>query len=207
MRNATLPTFLAIAITFAMTCSLHAEIKVFTVDMNKLFAEYHVTKNNMATLKAEQDAYLKEREERHKSLAEVAEKVQAVIEKLRTKAMPKAEKENVFNEYQELVSQYNALGKDIQESDREKLRNIKAKIAAARREGLNEIQKVVVKYAKDNGYQWVMEQSGLTNTQVSPLMYARNAEDKSDDILAILNKDAPATEEKADKKPADEPAE
>lgn len=176
-----------------------SEIKVITVDINHLFTNYHTTKKEMEVLKSEQATYLKEREERQKSIDEISEKIKVVIGKLRNKAMPKTERDNLLQEYQELVSQYSALNKDFQESDKDKLDETHEKIAIVRRNGLNEIKKVIAQYAKDHGYHWVMESSGVSNTQISPLVYARNADDKTDEILAILNQDAPKEEkEEAD---------
>ncbi len=186
------PCLLAFLCLWSISAQIvSAELKTVTVDINRLYSEYHVTKKEKAALKTEQDAYAKEREDRQKSITEVTDKIKAIILKLRGKAMPEAEKNNLTEEYEELVSQYNALNKDFKESDREKLRETKQKIAAARRKGLNEITKVVRQYAKDNGYHWVMETSGVSNTQISPLVYAKKADDKTEEILAILNKDVP----------------
>lgn len=177
-----------------------AEPKTMTVDINKLYNGYHVTQKAVASLKAGQAAYAKERDERRKAIEEVTGKLKAVITKLRAKAMPKTEKDNLTEEYEELVSQYNALSKDFQESDRDKLRETREKIAIARRKGLNEITAVVRKFAKDHKYQWVMETSGVSNTQISPLVYARKTEDKTGEILTILNKDAPKPGNKEEEK-------
>ncbi|MFK7911574.1 MAG: OmpH family outer membrane protein [Akkermansiaceae bacterium] len=178
--------------------AVSAELKTMTVDVNKLYGEYHITKKAKEQLKSVQDAYSEEREERKKAITEVTDKLKDVIKKLRGKAMPESEKNNLREEYEELVSQYNALNKDFKESDRDKLGEIKEKIAIARRKGLDEITVVVKKFAKDNGYHWVMETSGVSNTQISPLVYAKSTEDKTDEVLKLLNKDAPKSEEKKD---------
>lgn len=170
------------------------EFKTMTVDINKLYNEYHVTQSQMAVLKTEQDAFNKERMQRQKAITEVTDKLKAIILKLRDKAMPKVEKNNLTEEYEELASQYQALNKDSRESDREKLRETKEKITVVRSKGLNDIGKVIRKYAKDNGYHWVIETSGVSNTQISPLVYAKNSVDKTAELLAIINKDAPKKE-------------
>ena len=175
-----------------------AELKTMTVDINKLYNGYYVTQKDKATLKLEQETYTKERKERQKAIVELNGKIKAVIAKLRGKAMPDREKKNLAAEYENLVSQYNALNKDFKESDQDKLNENKKKIAELRRKGINDISKVVQKFAKDNGYHWVMETSGKSNTQISPLVYARKTEDKTDEILTLLNKEAPEEEEKED---------
>ena len=66
----------------------------------------------------------------------------------------------------------------------------KEKLAQSTRQLLDEIQQVIHQYAKDNGYHWIIDTSGVSNTQVSPLIYARDSTDVTEPILAILNKKA-----------------
>ncbi|BDS08449.1 hypothetical protein NT6N_34890 [Oceaniferula spumae] len=166
-------------------------IKCATIDVNKLITEYHVAKKEIAELKAEREKYEKEREERRETLGAVETKIKALIIKLREKAMPKSERNTLMEEYEDLVSQHNALSKDLKESDRDQIREIKGTMASATMRLLDEIQVIIHKYAKDNQYNWIIDTSGVSNTQISPLVYARNTTDVTDAVLAILNKDAP----------------
>ncbi|MCP5538055.1 MAG: OmpH family outer membrane protein [Akkermansiaceae bacterium] len=172
-----------------------ADIKSATVNVNKLITEYHVAKKEISALQGERDEYVKEREERQKALKGVEDKLKALFAKLRDKAMPKAERDNLDEEKEDLVSQYNALTKDLKESDLGQINQTKEKLAAATRRLLDEIQIVIHQYAKDNGYHWIIDTSGVSNTQISPLVYAKDAKDVTEEILAILNKDAPKDEE------------
>ncbi len=182
---------LAIICSLVLASQTSAQIKAATVDVNKLIVEYHVAKKEISALQAERDAYVKERVERQKSLKEVEDKLRAIFAKLRNKAMPKAERVNLDEQREELVSQHNALTKDLQESDRGQADQTKEKLAETSKRLLREIQQVIHQYAKDNGYQWIIDTSGTSNTQISPLVYARNAKDVTEELLAILNKDAP----------------
>lgn len=180
---------------FALTAlSAQADIKSATVDVNKLLAEYHVAIKDISVLQAERDEYVKEREERQKALKEVEEQLKVIFAKIKNKAMPKAERENLDEEREDLISQHNALSKDLKESDLGQINETKQKLAAATRKLLDQIQVVIRDYAKDNGYHWIIDTSGVSNTQISPLVYAKNAPDVTAEILAILNKDAPKKE-------------
>lgn len=167
------------------------DIKCATVDANKLLTEYHVAKKKIAELRLDRDKYDKEREQRHQKLSDVETKIKALIIKLRGKAMPKSERDTVMMEYEDLVSQHNALNKDLRESDLDQVREIKGAMATATRRLLDEIHVVIHQYAKDHQYNWIIDTSGVSNTQISPLVYARNTTDVTAEILAILNKDAP----------------
>lgn len=174
-----------------------ANIKSATVDVNILIKEYHLAKKEISVLQVERDKYAQERQERQKALSEVEEKLRTIFTKLRDKAMPKSERGNLNEESEDLLSQYNALTKDLKESDQGQINETKKKHAEATHRLLDEIQKVIHQYAKDNGYHWIIDVSGVSNTQISPLVYAKNSKDVTDEILAILNKDAPKDDENA----------
>ncbi len=192
-------TTMAVGLLAVTSQNATADIKSATVDVNILITEYHVAKKKISALQAERNTYVQEREERQKALKEVEDKLKPLFAKLRDKAMPKAERENLDEEREDLVSQYNALGKDLKESDAGQINETKEKLAEATRLLLDEIQIVIHQFAKDNGYHWIIDTSGVSNTQISPLVYAKDAKDVTPEILAILNKDAPKAEE--DSKP------
>jgi Skp family chaperone for outer membrane proteins len=191
----TLPATLAICCWAFTAQQTSADIKSATVDVNKLLTDYHVAKKKISALKAERGKYTKERDERQKSLKEVADKITALITKLRSKAMPQSERDNLSEEYEDLISQYKALNKDLAESDLGQIKETKENLALSTRQLLDEIQIVIHQFAKDNGYHWIIDTSGVSNTQISPLIYARDSKDVTEEILVILNKDAPKAEE------------
>jgi len=172
-----------------------AGIKAATVDVNQLMADYHVANKQISMLQAERDEYAKERDDRTKSLKEVVAKLKPIITKLKDKTLPQAARDAATEEYEDLVSQHSALSKDLKESDMGQLKDTKEKLAVATRSLLDEIQVVIHQYAKDNGYQWIIDTSGVTNTQISPLVYIKDAKDVTDEVLAVLNKNAPKAEE------------
>ena len=187
-------TTIAVGLLAISSQNANADIKSATVDVNILITKYHVAKKKISALQAERSTYVKEREERQKALKEVEDKLKAIIAKLRDKAMPKAERDNLDEEREDLVSQYNALNKDLKESDLGQINETKQKLAEATRLLLDEIQIVIHQYAKDNGYHWIIDTSGVSNTQISPLVYAKDSKDVTDGILTILNKDEPKEE-------------
>jgi len=176
--------------------ALAQDIKCATVDVNKLITEYHVANKELSVLKAAKEKYDQERKQRRKTLDEVETKIKALITKLRSDAVPQAQRSMLTEKYEDLTSQHNSLSKDLREADLEQVREIKTKISAATRRLLDEIHVIIGKYAKDNKYHWIIDSSGVSNTKISPLIYARDTKDVTEEILAILNKDAP--KEKAD---------
>lgn len=190
-------TILAIFFLALTTQQSTADIKAATVDVNQLMADYHVVHKQISMLKAERDEYAKERDDHTKSLKEVVVKLKPIIAKLKDKTLLQAARDVATEEYEDLVSQHSALSKDLKESDMGQVKDIKEKLAVATRALLDEIQVVIHQYAKDNGYQWIIDTSGVTNTQISPLVYIKDAKDVTAEVLAVLNKDAPKEEDGA----------
>ncbi|MGB0992727.1 MAG: OmpH family outer membrane protein, partial [Akkermansiaceae bacterium] len=152
----------------APSSAQNAAFKCATVDANTLIKKYHRADTKLAKLVADRDAYAKEREQQMVTIKETEAKVNACIAKIRSKETTAEEQKNLAQEYDDLVSQHRALTKDIQEQDREKITAIKSKLATETRILLDEITKVTNAYAKEKGYTWVIETSGVSNTQISP---------------------------------------
>ena len=72
---------------------------------------------------------------------------------------------------------------------------------------LKEINDVIGKEARDQGYGFVFDKSGNTLNGVPAIIYSQEGLDITDDIIKVLNKNKPAelpkTEEKKSDKPAD----
>lgn len=184
--------FLPFYLAFIAISSASAQtIKCATVDLNKLIIEYHVAKKEISALELERIKHQTTRKERSVTLAEVEAKIKTLIPKLRAKDLEKTDRDALNSEYQDLSSRYKSLSTDLRESDQAKIIEIRGEIAVATRRLLDEINVVIAEYAKENKYHWVIETSGVSNTKISPLIYARETTDITDAILALINKDAP----------------
>ena len=59
------------------------------------------------------------------------------------------------------------------------------------RELLGDVRAIVQKIAEEEGFDHVFEVSGETSSQLSTLIYIRNATDLTDRVIEELNKDQP----------------
>lgn len=166
-----------------------ADIKVASVDIDKILLHYQDAAKQLSYLKAGRDRYLISRNERQKQVNELALEIKAIYAKLKNKAMPRSERNHLMEKQEELIRQYQKLTEEIKESDDLQITDTKRKITIATRDILNDCSLVINDYAMKHGYQWVIETSGTTSSTISPLLYARNAVDITDEILALLNKD------------------
>lgn len=164
-----------------------AEIKVASVNIDKVLLHYQDAAKQLSYLKASRDRYLLGRNTQQKQVNELALEIKAIYAKLKNKAMPRSERKHLMEKQGELMRQFKKLSEDIEASDHLQMTATKQKLSTATRDILTKCHHVIDEYAKNHGYHWVIETSGSTSSKTSPLLYARNAVDITDEILTILN--------------------
>ncbi len=167
------------------------EIKCATVNIHQLITDYHTAKKEISSLQEKKKEYAKKHTKKAKNIANLESKIKTLLAEIRNPTTPETKRITLTTDYEKLISRYNILRKEPNQSDLTQVHEIETKIAKVTRKYLDEIHSVISQYAKDNQYQWIIDTSGFTNTQISPLVYARETTDITPEILAILNKDAP----------------
>jgi Skp family chaperone for outer membrane proteins len=84
---------------------------------------------------------------------------------------------------------------DFESFRAERTKEINAEMVAGMKQRLDEIRLTAEKIAGDEGYDWVFDSSGNTNTGVPLLLYARNPNDLTDRVLAALGRAASSAED------------
>ena len=102
--------------------------------------------------------------------------------------MPSSDQASLRKNYNVLTLRHTELTQKPKESELTEKDKLDREIATLTRKHLDKIHATAQKYAKDNKYNWVIDTSGATNSQVSPLIYARETTDVTEEVLAILNK-------------------
>jgi len=180
------------SLTIALASSGYAgEIKCATVNMDKLLSKYHIAKKELSILQVEKYQYEEDNQKLIQEINRTESQLKSLISKLRQKDLSESERDEFLRKYDNLTEQYQALNKALQGSHQDLLREINTKRAKAKNQSMEKISTAVNKYAKAQKYQWVIDTSGHSSTRISPLVFARDATDITDEILAVLNKDAP----------------
>ena len=189
MSNKIAPAHIHILIVLLLSISqvVADEVKVATVNIDKLLLHYRAADKELSYLKSGRDRYLRDRNTRQKKINSLALDIKEVYAKLKSKAMPRSERDHLIDQRQSLIDQYEALANEIKQADGAQAATTKQKITSATRRILDQCKFTTDEYAKSHGYQWVIETSGTTSSQVSPLIYARHAIDITDEVLAVLN--------------------
>lgn len=173
----------------ALSSATAQDIKCATVDVSQLLTQYHLTQSEISVFQTELDHYIAEQNLREETLNHYESRIKVLIAVLKDKTLPQGLRSTHRLAYEELLSQYNTLNKESQKSAH--VQEINWHIDIAKDKLLDDIHSVIRKFAKKKNYHWIIETSGNSNSQVSPLVYARDATDITDDIIEILNKDAP----------------
>lgn len=99
-----------------------------------------------------------------------------------------ATREKLEREFAIKRQEAKSLFDDIEAFRAARTQEINAEMVAGMRERLEGIREVTEKLAKEEGYDWIFDSSGNTNTGVPLLLYAKNPDDLTDQVLAILGK-------------------
>ena len=86
-----------------------------------------------------------------------------------------------------LVNQYQSLERAINEIENLHLKQAKIDLSIFIQTSLGEIHAMIHQYARDHQYDWIIDTSGRSSSTISPLIYARDAEDITDKISERIN--------------------
>jgi len=182
--------FLAVIIALGTTPAF-AQMKVGIVDMNKVFTSYYKTKDAETRLndaRAQAKTDLDSRLETLKSNMEVINKLEADTKKPELAA---DKKEAAIKQRDEKINEVRNLDREIGEFRQTRERQLQEQFMRMRGDIVQDIMKIVDSKVKAEGYDLVLDSSGLGISQVKVVLYSAPSMDFSDSIVTELNKNAP----------------
>ena len=186
---------LLVCLLFLTSASLaSADLKIAVVDLSKAFEAYYKTKDAQAHLKEKQDAYQKEIQDLitdYSNMGQEADALNKQVNDPTLSAQARADKQKALDaKKQDLMN----LGNKIQEMKVERTREIQDEMLRRHKEIVDEISAVVNGYSGPQGYDLVIDKSNQSAASgVSLVLYSSSKlTDITDDIIKLLNKDAPA---------------
>ncbi len=188
MKFPSLPLLLTFLLLAGGTCALHADVKIGTVDMNKVFSDYTRTKDAQAKYsEAEKtaNADLNVRVETLKKSMEEINQLNAEIAKPELTAEAKAAK---TKECEAKVASARSLDREIAEFRTAKQKALQDQFLKMRKDIVDDIMNTVTALVKSKGFDIVFDKSGLSAGAVPVVLYSREELDFSQDVIAELNK-------------------
>jgi outer membrane protein len=200
MKSRTFKTLLLFAAALGLAASAHAQLKVATVDLRKVFDGYYKTKQADTGLKEEAsglektakgmlDDYKKANEDYKKLLDGANDSALAADERQRREKNAK----DKLLEIKQLEQQVQAFQRQSESTLLEKRRRMRDNI-------LREIREAVITKAKAGGYNFVFDSAADSVNQTPVFVFADTSNDLTDQMLTELNANAPVDALKVEEK-------
>jgi len=177
---------------FAILCGLlpsgaqTAPPKIATVDMQALFKQHPLTQQAEQELNVERARVQKDNNERGSRVRDVETELNALRKQMEDPTVNESKKQSLFKEWQFRQQEGIAMERERAEFFRRRSQALNERMVQRMKEILGEIRKLVVEQAKEDGYDHVLDSSGLSTSQVPMLLYTKDATDITDRLLAKI---------------------
>lgn len=192
MKNSHRITLLAFILLLGGVDLANAQVKLGTVDMNKVFSEYYKTKDAQAKYaeaeKAANDDLNGRVELLKKSMQEISQ-INAEIEK---PELSKEARDAKQKDQQAKVAAARTLDREIADFRTAKQKSLQDQFLRMRKDIVEDIMQTVNALVKAKAYDIVFDKSGLSAGAVPVVLFSRDDLDFSQDVITALNKTAPA---------------
>ncbi|WP_367872203.1 OmpH family outer membrane protein [Luteolibacter sp. Populi] len=181
--------------------------RVATVRVNDILLKLESTAKANDDYKVKREAIGKDK--RKVTLDEMIADLELRRSKLSDNASIDAEtRKKLLREYMLKQQEAKSLQEEFQNFSTEKQQALNAEMVGSIRGRLNLIHGTAEKIAKEEGFDWVFDSSGISNTGVPLMLYAKTPNDLTERVIAALGATKPAVppapaanENKNDKKP------
>jgi outer membrane protein len=173
--------------------SINAQsIKVATVDMNRLFEEYHKTPVKRAELEGTKDAFQKELDGMVRDMQTRQDELAKLRDELDRPEFSAEVRDQKRKELQDKLAEFKKRDNDLQDYRRSHSRILETKTLDMRKELIKEITVVITSTAAEAGYTLVFDKSGNSMNMIPTVVFAQDALDVTETILKKLNANKPA---------------
>ena len=185
-------SLLAAILLFGGAGFVKAEVKFGTVDMNRVFSEYYKTKDAQSKYTDAEKAANDDLNGRVETLKTGMKEISQLNADLQKSDLSKDEVDAKKKDLQTKVAAARTLDREIADYRSAKQKNLQDQFLRMRKDIVDDIMKAVTDLVKSKGYDIVFDKSGLSAGAVPIVLYSRDDLDFSQDVIAALNKTAPA---------------
>jgi len=191
MKLVRLLTIVVVAAFFSSTASAQ-QMKLASVDMAKVFADYYKTKKAESELKDRADNYQKDLRQQVADLQKMEEDGKKLQDESDNPAFTDEKKAEKKKMLETKKTEYRLARQNFEEMKQNRERELFEQRNRVRSTIVDEIIKIVQEKAKKEGYTMVVDKTGLTQSGVPPFIYLQETLDITGDVLKTLNGGAPA---------------
>src|ERR1700747_292015 len=194
MKKSSLLTIISfLALTLGLASQTQAQMKVGTIDMQKVFTAYYKTHDAEDKLKEAQRAYKDELDQRMDAYKKNLDVINKLNEELNKPELSGASKDQKAQERDSKISETKGLEKEISDFRTTREKQIQDQLKRMRDEIVEEIMRVVNEQVKAQNYDVVFDRSGFSANNIVPvLLYSKENYDFSESVITKLNSSRPA---------------
>jgi outer membrane protein len=194
MKKSSLLTMICVlAVSGGLANHARAEMKVGTIDMQKVFTAYYKTHEAEDKLKEAQKAYKDELDQRMDAYKKNLDSINKLNEEMNKPELSGASKDQKAQERDSKIAETKGLEKEISDFRATRERQIQDQLKRMRDGIVEEIMKVVNDQVKSQNYDIVFDKSGFSANNIVPvLLYVRDNYDFSESVITKLNANRPA---------------
>ena len=189
MKHITRISLLAALFLLGGVGAANAQVKIGTVDMNRVFSEYSKTKDAQAKYAEAEKAANDDLNNRVETLKKSMQEISALNADLEKSDSGKEEK---LKDRDAKVAAARNLDREIAEFRTAKQKALQDQFLRMRKDIVDDIMKTVNDLVKSKAYDVVFDKSGLSAGAVPVVLYSRDDLDFSSEVIAALNKNVPA---------------
>jgi outer membrane protein len=191
-KSALVTVFGLLALSASFASSAQAQMRIGTIDMQKVFTAYYKTHDAEDKLKEAQKAYKDELDQRMEDYKKNLDVINKLNEEMNKPELSGAAKDQKAQERDAKISETKGLEKEISDFRQEREKQIQDQLKRMRDGIVDEIMKVVDDQVKAQNYDIVFDRSGFSANNIVPiLLYAKESYDFSDSVITKLNANRP----------------
>jgi outer membrane protein len=193
MKKSVLVTTIGLALlTVSFASRAEAQMKIGTIDMQKVFTAYYKTHDAEDKLKEAQKAYKDELDQRMDEYKKNLDVINKLNEEMNKPELSGAAKDQKAQERDAKISDTKGLEKEISDFRQQREKQIQDQLKRMRDGIVDEIMKVVNDQVKAQNYDIVFDRSGFSANNIVPVrLYSRDNYDFSDSVITKLNANRP----------------
>jgi len=206
MKKTLVCTLLCLSL-LGLASTSHAQVKIGTVDMNKIFSAYYKTKDAEARINEARNSAKQELDERMDTYKKDLDDINKLNDDIAKPELSKEAKDAKSKDRDDKIQETKNLEREINEFRQTREKQLQEQAVRMRNGIVDEITKLVLDKVKSENYDLVMDRSGLSLNGVPILIFAKDGLDFSDDIITELNKSKPKDSDTGAATPGAAPAE
>jgi len=186
MKRAAILSLIAAPFVLAAPASAQ-ELRVGTVDMARVFGEYHKTKDAEAELEERKNGARAEVEGQDTKLKAYKDELDALRKTINDPGTGTAVREAKKKQFEAKAEEAQSLRDDLLDFARRREAQLLEMFNRKRDEILEELREAVSKKSQITGYDLVFDKSARSTRDVPFLLYSKDARDFSAELIAELN--------------------